>query len=77
MGYRHVDTASITMNEREVGTAIKGSGVSRNDMFVTTKLWHTGYADPGESLRKSLKALQMEHVDMYVIHWPNNLFVHP
>lgn len=60
VGYRHIDTAAITMNEKEVGEAIKGavaSGVKRDDIFVTTKLWHTGYSDPEAALRKSLNLL--------------------
>ena len=80
VGYRHIDTASITMNEKEVGEAIKGAaaaGVHRDEIFVTTKLWHNGYSDPEAALRKSLSALQLEKVDMYVIHWPNNFFVSP
>ena len=77
VGYRHIDTASITMNEKEVGQAIKASGVPREDMFVTTKLWHSQYADPEAALRKSLKQLDMEYVDMFVVHWPANLFVKP
>ena len=60
VGYRHIDTASITMNEKEVGEAIKGAaaaGISRDEIFVTTKLWHNGYSDPEAALRKSLSAL--------------------
>lgn len=68
------------MNEKEVGDAIKGAtatGIKRDEIFVTTKLWHNGYADPEAALRKSLSLLQLERVDMYVIHWPNNFFVSP
>jgi diketogulonate reductase-like aldo/keto reductase len=60
IGYRHIDTAAITMNEKEVGLAIKGAesaGIKRDDIFVTTKLWHNGYADPEAALRKSLSQL--------------------
>lgn len=48
--------------------------VKREDLFVATKLWHTGYFDPESQLRKSLKALEMDYVDIYYIHWPNNYF---
>lgn len=60
VGYRHIDTASITMNEKEVGIALKNSlanGIKRDDIFITTKLWHNGYADPEAALKKSLKDL--------------------
>lgn len=77
VGYRHIDTAQITMNEKEVGQAVKASGVSRDEMFITTKLWHTGYGDPEAALKKSLKMLDTDYVDMFVIHWPNNHWVKP
>lgn len=51
---------------------IKEGMVKREDLFVTTKLWHEDYADPEAALRTSLKKLQMECVDMYLIHWPMN-----
>ena len=57
VGYRHIDTAQITMNEKEVGQAMKDSGVPRDQMFVTTKLWHTYYDDPETALKKSLSQL--------------------
>ena len=66
------------MNEKEVGqgvkAAIESKEVRREDLFVSTKLWHTGYFDPETTLRKSLKALEMDYVDIYYIHWPNNFF---
>lgn len=77
VGYRHIDTAQITMNEKEVGQACKASGVSRDELFLTTKLWHTGYSDPETALKKSLKMLDTDYVDMFVIHWPNNAWVKP
>ena len=60
VGYRHIDTAAITMNEKEVGLAVKGAidtGIKREEIFVTTKLWHTAYNDPEAALRKSLGQL--------------------
>jgi 2,5-diketo-D-gluconate reductase A len=58
VGYRHIDTASITMNEKEVGTAIHNSitngGLTRDELFVTTKIWHNQYADVEGALKKSL-----------------------
>jgi alcohol dehydrogenase (NADP+) len=64
------------MNEADVGKGIKGAmeegSVKRDDLFVATKLWHSNYSDPETALRKSLKALQLDYVDVYYIHWPNN-----
>lgn len=72
VGYRHIDTAAIYKNEKDVGRAIAASGVPREEIFVTTKLWN---ADHGEdkahaACLKSLDRLQMEYVDLYLIHWP-------
>lgn len=81
VGYRHIDTAAITMNEKEVGIAVNAAitsgAVLRDDLFITTKLWHNGYADPEAALKKSLAALQLDSVNMFVIHWPNNYFANP
>ena len=71
-GYRHIDTASAYLNEAGVGKAIRGSGLDRNSVFVTSKVWNTdqGYESTLEAFEKSLERLGMEHLDLYLIHWP-------
>lgn len=69
-GYRHIDTAAIYGNEAEVGQAIKDSGVPRDELFVTTKLWNTDHKKVAEAFETSLKKLQLDYVDLYLIHWP-------
>lgn len=69
-GYRHVDTATAYRNEREVGAAIRDSGVSRDDVFVTTKLPPDHAGRELRTLRESLDALGTDHVDLWLIHWP-------
>lgn len=72
LGYRAVDTAQIYGNEAEVGKAIAESGVRRDDLFVTTKIWTDNYSRRKlvPSLRESLDRLRMDHVDLTLIHWP-------
>jgi diketogulonate reductase-like aldo/keto reductase len=73
LGYRHIDTAQIYENEREVGDGVRASGVKRDDVFVTTKVWTTHFA-PNElerSARESLVKLRMPYVDLLLLHWPN------
>lgn len=72
LGYRAVDTAQIYGNEAAVGQAIADSGVSRNELFLTTKIWTANYAKGAlaASLRASLEALRTDHVDLTLIHWP-------
>lgn len=72
IGYRHIDTARIYGNEEGVGKAIKHSGIARDELFVTTKLWNDdhGAATTRPALEKSLERLGLDHVDLYLIHWP-------
>lgn len=69
-GYRHIDTASIYRNEESVGSAVKKSGIPREEIFITTKLWNDDAVDPRLALEKSLKKLQTNYVDLYLMHWP-------
>ena len=71
-GYRLIDTAASYGNETEVGKGIKRSGVARDELFITTKLWieQTGYENTKKAFEKSLKNLQLEYLDLYLIHQP-------
>ena len=71
-GYRHIDTAAAYRNERGVGAAIAASGIPRNEIFVTTKLWNSaqGYESTLGAFEKSIDRLGMDYVDLYLIHWP-------
>lgn len=71
-GYRMIDTASIYMNETAVGTAIKNSGVDREDLFITSKLWvqDHGYDKAKSAFQRTLDRLQLDYLDMYLLHWP-------
>jgi diketogulonate reductase-like aldo/keto reductase len=73
LGYRHIDTAQIYENEREVGEGLRASGVRRDDVFVTTKIWTNHFApnDLERSAKESLVRLRMPHVDLLLLHWPN------
>jgi 2,5-diketo-D-gluconate reductase B len=73
LGYRHVDTAEMYDNEREVGEGLRASGVKRNDVFVTTKIWPSHFA-PRElerAARDCLVRLRVSEVDLLLLHWPN------
>ncbi|OPD51798.1 aldo/keto reductase [Bacillus thuringiensis] len=72
VGYRSIDTATVYENESGVGEAIRESGIPREDIFITTKVWNDdqGYEETLEAFEKSLKKLQMDYVDLYLIHWP-------
>ena len=71
-GYRHIDTATAYRNEAEVGQAIHAAGLQRDDVFITTKCFNDdhGHEQAKRALKKSLGQLEMEHVDLYLIHWP-------
>ncbi|KAI6778151.1 aldehyde reductase [Emericellopsis cladophorae] len=71
-GYRHIDAAAVYGNEEEVGAGIKASGIPRNDIFLTSKLWNTHHKaeDVEEALDQSLADLDTDYVDLYLIHWP-------
>ena len=72
VGYRHIDTASMYGNEQDVGSALNACGVSRNEIFVTTKVWETeqGYEPTLRAFGQSQQKLGLEFVDLYLIHWP-------
>lgn len=72
VGYRHIDTAAAYRNEKGVGAAIAASGLDREDVFVTTKLWNSqqGYDSTLEAFDASIGRLGFDYVDLYLIHWP-------
>ena len=69
-GYRHIDTAAAYMNETDVGKAIKDSGINRNEIFITSKLWlqDYGYENAKKGIANSLKALDTDYIDLYLLH---------
>ena len=70
-GYRHIDTAEMYANEKDVGNAVNDFGINRAEIFVTTKLWDSGWADHAlKAFDDSLKKMNLEYVDLYLIHWP-------
>jgi diketogulonate reductase-like aldo/keto reductase len=73
LGYRHIDTAEMYENEREVGEGLRASGVPREDVFITTKVWSSNLApdDLARSVRQSVAKLNSAQVDLLLIHWPN------
>src|SRR5215207_2797090 len=73
LGYRHIDIATMYENEREVGQGVRASGVPRNDVFVTTKVWTSDFAprDLERSAKQSLGKLKLSEVDLLLLHWPS------
>src|SRR5207302_7322338 len=69
LGYRHIDTAQAYGNEESVGRALRASGVPREEVFLTTK-FYPGGKDPAAEAARSLERLGVDHVDLYIIHWP-------
>jgi len=72
IGYRLIDTAKLYANERDVGIAVRESGIPREEVFVTTKLWNTdhGFESAIKAFNRSLHELGFDYVDLYLIHWP-------
>ena len=73
IGYRHIDTAYIYGNESDVAKAVRESGIQREEVFITTKLWNTrqvGYDSALQACEQSLRRLGLTYVDLYLIHWP-------
>jgi len=73
LGYRHIDTAELYDNEREVGEGLRAAGVKRDAVFITTKVWPSHFAprDLERSAQQSLTRLRLPHVDLLLLHWPN------
>lgn len=73
-GYRHIDTASVYKNEQYIGKAIKESNIPREEIFITSKVWKDsmGYENTMKSFESSLKNLQLDYIDLFLIHWPKN-----
>ncbi|MGD1044073.1 MAG: aldo/keto reductase [Bacteroidota bacterium] len=71
-GYKHIDTASLYGNERGVGQAVAASGIPREEIFVTSKVWNSdqGYDSTLRAFEKSMKLLGFEYLDLYLVHWP-------
>ena len=71
-GYRHIDTAAFYRNESDVGRAVRDSGIAREEIFVTTKVWNSdqGYDNTLSAFEASLNKLNLDYIDLYLIHWP-------
>jgi len=70
VGYRSIDTAAAYKNEDGVGSALKQAGIPREELFITTKLWNDDQQRPRQALEDSLEKLQLDYVDLYLMHWP-------
>lgn len=76
VGYRHIDTAQCYGNEHEVGQGVKASGLPRDEVFVTTKLWGArGYGDTMRSIENSLRTIGLDYFDLFLIHEPSGDFI--
>jgi 2,5-diketo-D-gluconate reductase B len=73
LGYRHIDTAEMYGNEEAIGAAIAAARIPRNDLHITTKVWHENLAPDAirRAIDGSLKKLRLDHVDLYLVHWPS------
>lgn len=69
-GYRYIDSATCYQNEQEVGNALKASGIPREELYLLSKLWPTDYEQAEQALTKTLRELQTDYLDAYLIHWP-------
>nr|MBA2816327.1 2,5-diketo-D-gluconic acid reductase A [Candidatus Pantoea persica] len=70
VGYRSIDTAAAYKNEEAIGKALQNTDVARDDIFVTTKLWNDDQQNVQQAMETSLQKLQLEQVDLYLMHWP-------
>ena len=69
-GYRHIDTATAYYNEEEVGNAVRDSGIPREEIFITSKLWVAQFDKPEQGIERSLRKLGMDYIDLYLLHQP-------
>ena len=74
IGYRHIDTAAFYQNEKGVGQAVRKSGISREEIFVTSKVWNSnrGYEKTKKAFEDTMRELDMDYLDLYLLHWPAN-----
>ena len=74
IGYRHIDTAQLYENEEDIGNAIKASGIPRNEIFLTTKVWPSNLSEDRllPSVKESLQKLNVDYVDLLLVHWPHH-----
>ena len=70
IGYRLIDTASIYYNEKGVGEAVRKSGIKREDIFITTKIWPSQFEDIDNQIEKMFKRFELEYIDLVLLHWP-------
>src|SRR5215510_7243273 len=73
LGYRHIDTAEMYGNEEAIGAALSSATIARNELHITTKVWHDNLAPDAiqRAFDASLKKLRVDHVDLYLVHWPS------
>ena len=71
IGYRHIDTANFYENEKYVGRGIRESGIDRETLFVVSKIWPTSFKTPEVAIEYSMRALNIDYIDMYLLHWPS------